>query len=699
MKPRAGRPGIAARFSAIFLACFCAPFAAGQSAPGVGATVPGTVIPGRHRGAITALLRDAQGRLLSAGEDGFLGIWNNQAAEERFQLCPNGIQYMALRPGKPEISIIESDGMGLYRISAWNYETKKNLFTLRFRDSVSYLNYSAAGSFLIVARSGRTGVAFIHAETGEVLESPDDLSGAVAFAATSRSERVMICYQSSGILSYWDLETGNELQHFDVPPGIRSPALFGNYCFLGGIDSQGLVILDAVTGAIMARDQNVRQGMLFADNPEPAESRGSAQFNCFLSAGNGAVHRMEINLQGRLTTITRRNLPQSASNSQAGVAVSTGHPASSGGGNYFFGAGSGAVWSVGSTSRELRTGNPGRVGDIAASSSAIAFLTDRGELGFLPLDYALLEMESSLALDSAQAAGASGYNSIVSGITDSANPELSRFLLWQSGSNRSVPMIRTLSGPPLEANTSRMLFDRFQPRFPIRSASALGNSILFLDTSGSVTVLDNANGEIRFNYSASGAADAAFLRPDTIILGRSVAAGSTPFMAINSSTGETVPLAYPAMVGVRVYRGSSGTIYGAVVNQSGGNTQTSIIALNMSNPAQSERLIEFSGEDSGFTMAESGGNLASTLGSGGATLYRGGRARTAASEIIQMERSAGLPVKIIDGNRWFITLDAEGGIAWHDNRTGELRAVFRLYPNLWVLESGGETIWGKTVRK
>jgi len=157
------------------------------------------------------------------------------------------------------------------------------------------------------------------------------------------------------------------------------------------------------------------------------------------------------------------------------------------------------------------------------------------------------------------------------------------------------------------------------------------------------------------------------------------------------------------MVGVRVYMGSSGAIYGAVVNQSAGNTQTSIIQLNSSNPAQSERLIEYNGEDAVFTMAESGGNLASTLGSNGATIYRSSRptnrSQNSVNEIIPVERSQGLPVKIIDGRRWFIILDGDGGIAWHDNRTGELKAVFRLYPNLWILESNGQILQGKTGRK
>ena len=656
-----------------------------------------TSLPGKHRGAVTVLIRDDEGRLLSAGKDGFLGIWNSNAAEERFQLCLNEITLMAARPGKPQISIVESDGLGLYRLSAWDYEKKRNLFTLEFRDSISYINYSAAGNFLIVMRSGRTGAAFIHAETGEVLESPEGITGSVSFAATSRSERVMICYFLSGILSYWDLETGAELQHFDVPPGIQNPILFGNYCFLGGFDSQGLVIIDAVTGVLLARDLNQRQGIIFADHPDVPDSRGAAQFYSIPTAGGGrTANRMEVNLSGRLTTLSRRNVPAGL---DAGVAVSIGS------GNIILGSNQGALWFMGSSAssyRELRTASPIRISDIAASSSMLAFIAENGRMGYVPLNYSLLAQNSVLQLESTSDPSRPGVSSSYTNlIADPSDPFASRFLLWQSGTNRSIPVLKTITGPPNEAHSTQVFLEKLSPRFPIRSIAMLGNSILFLDTAGSVSIMDMLSYDVGFTFSAVGSVDAAFIDQETIILGRSAVAGNSPFIAINSLTGETVPLNYPGIAGVRVYRAAGGTLYGAVVNQSGGNIHTSILLLNISNPAQSERLIEYNGEDSAFTIAESGGNLASTLGSGGATLYLKRPAASVSSrpEIIDMERSVGLPVKIIDGKDWLLALDGEGGIAWHDNKTGKIMATLRLYQNLWVLESQGVTIRGRTENK
>ena len=655
------------------------------------------ILPGGHRGAVTALLYDDKGRILSAGEDGFLEIWNTRAPEERFQLSPYGIVSMVLRPGKPQITVVESDGLSLYRISAWDYEAKRNLFTLRFRDSITYINYSAQGSFLIVARSGRTGVALIHSETGEILESPQELSGTVSFAATGRSERVMICYASSGILSYWDLESGNEMQRFTVPSNISSPVLFGNNRFLGGFDNLGLLVLDAVTGLTLARDEFLRQGHIFIDNADSTlsgGSTGSVRFNCLSPSGRKSqVYRMEIGLYGRLSTTSRISVPDAAEPSSVASA----------GTNYtILGTVQGKLWLMGASStRVMDTGNPERIVDASASSSAIAFISERDAIGHIPLDYSQLENNSTLIFERVSGpSGSASYNNIIgepaffNRYAGFPGTNVSQFLLWQSGIGRSIPMLKNISSLANEAIASRFFLEKLPLRFPVRTAAIMGSNILFLDTAGMVSILDRETGDIRFSYSTAGAVDAAFMDQNTIIISRSTITGNTPFLIVNSSTGETVSLSYPAMVGIRVYRGLSGIIYGAMVNQLAGNMQTSIIRLNTANPSQSEKLIDYNGEDSSFSMAESGGNLATTLGGSGATLYLDNRSH--APEIIPLERSAGLPVKIFDGGgRWFIILDGDGGITWHDNRTGKLLAVFRLYNNFWMMQKNGETIRGQ----
>jgi WD40 repeat protein len=621
-------------------------------------------LPAGHRGNVTALIRDPQGRVLSAGEDGFLAIWDTGSNEvtERFQLTPYSIVSLVLRPGRNEIALLESDPMGLCRVSAWDYLEKRRLFTLRFRDPVSYTNYSAAGSFLIVSGGGRNGVAFIHPETGEILQSPRNLSGSVAFAATGKSEKTMVSYLSSGALSYWDLETGREIRRFNAPPDIKEPVLVGSNRFLAGFESEGLVILDAVSGSVLSRGGNIRDGKIFPGDPD------STEFAC-LGSSPPALYHLNINNQGRLETKNRKSLPPSFSPIGCGAVIASDA--------IILGNAEGKilVFSSSGSSRFMETGRPQeKLLDAAVSSRDLAFITEKNLMAFIPLDYNRIGRGGSVKLE--DSGGCVNIASDPSG--DSS------FLLWQPDNIRTFPMIKTYSGFPEMGSASEAFLDRLTFRFPLRSVSVLENKILLLDSMGNIRVINRDGGDALFSYSAIGSQDASFIDGENIILGRSAVSGNTPFLRINILTGETVPLSYPAAIGARVYRGSGGGVYGAVI-QDGAEPKTAIIALHTSNPAQSLPLVEYTGEDTFFDMAETGGILASNLGGGDAAVYRiAGSGGPAASSL---ERSPGLPLKILDGGRRFILLDTEGNITWHDPATGKIAALFRLYGDEWTLET------------
>ena len=629
-------------------------------------------IPGQHRGAITALLRGADGRILSAGRDGFLGRWDGEKAVDRFQLSPYSIGSMVLRPGQTHIAIIENVEGGGSRISAWDYNTKKNIFSRSFANTVSYINYSARGSFLIAAQTRPPWFFLIDSETGELIESPAEITGSITFAATGLSERVMITYISSGLLSYWDLGTGEELQRFYVPPNIAGGRLFGNYRFFIGFDSRGLLIIDAVTGSIIARDESIPTGRIFIDNSE------TTQFNILSHFGGiYTVNNMTITASGNLLTNSRRNI--SVSNISSVISLDEN--------NIVFGTANGALWlSNRRGERLMDSDDPERIIAAAASQSVIAFITENGALGYIPLDFSLIHQGASLELENAQ-----GPSGVYTHITADKNE--SRFLLWHSG--RTIPMLITLSDQQNEHTSSRMFVDDPILRHPLRSAAIFDGNILLMNTMGMTSIYNYLTETRRFSQSLAGSQDAAFIDRDTVIIGRSVIGRNTPFLFINISTGETLHINHPAIVGTRVSSGESGTIYAKVVNQSGGVTYTSIIRMESSNPTRADKLVEYESEKSFLTMAESGGNFAYSLGREGTILKY-------PLENVILERSTGLPVNIMDGGRWFVILDREGGLTWHDNQTGELQAVFRLYSEEWVLEDlsfpDGKKIRGPRVR-
>jgi hypothetical protein len=598
------------------------------------------VPPAPHRGAVTSIVYDGE-YIISAGEDGFVEFWNprTRAAEERFQVSSAPLVSIISRPGKRQIACLESDGIGFYRVSSWDYGSPKRIFVLEFREPVSYINYSAGGRFLIVAGNGRSGPVIINAETGDLLPSPPDLTGPVTFAATGRSERNMVVYSPGGNISYWDLELGRETNRFSGPAGMSSPILFGNRRFFAGIDSRGLVVVDAVSGRELARDASISRGFLMPDD------KSDAGFFCMVPGG---VFSFRVYPEGRLQRTRFLSFPAGSWDIRTAAPAGDFIALGSAGGIVLLQESNGVL-------KPLETKKQQIIAEAAVGRNLIAFLTGDGRLGYIPLNFSFLKNGSALRLENA-----GGYTRLA----PVTGGEGDRFILWNDTG------ARLNRGP---------VFDKLPRRSSIRSVSALGDKGLFLDSVGNISVLSLNTGDLVFSFSSIGAMDAAFLNDHGIVLGRGALSGNSPFLMIDTATGETLPLPYPATAGALLYRGASGVVYAATVDEKEGGV-TSVIRLDPLDPPRSPRLVEYRGEDTVFSIAEAGGILASTLGNGEAAAYtpRG---------MVSFERGAGIPRSLMGGEAYFIVLDTDGNISWHDPENGGMLAAFRLYETEWSLGS------------
>jgi hypothetical protein len=209
---------------------------------------------------------------------------------------------------------------------------------------------------------------------------------------------------------------------------------------------------------------------------------------------------------------------------------------------------------------------------------------------------------------------------------------------------------------------------------------------MFLDSAGNVSVVSARDGgKTRlFSFSAAGAIDAAFIDGE-VIVGRAAISSNTPFLKISAATGETVPLSWPGQAGIMIQPGLSGAVYAAAFDRDQRGIKTSIIRLDTASPARSLPLAEFQGEARRFSIAESPPFVAALTGEAKAAVYR--PAETGNIEIRQFERTPGFPVKLAGAPLFFICLDEEGNIAWYENSSGKLLAVFKLYENGWLVQS------------
>ncbi len=628
-------------------------------------------IAGGHRGGITALIHKGN-EVISCGDDGFIVIWDieQRAASLRFQLTTNKIEALVSNPQKDEICIVEAGGQNNYRISAWNYTQKQKLFSVRSTEPVTFINYSAKGSFIIAGGFNGNVLTLLDSETGRIIDIPDIPEGSIEFAVTGRSERNMLLYQGEhednlfsdspltrsdrGQILYLDLDSGSITSHFQAPGNLSSPVIFNNNSFIAGINSDGLLLVDAASGAIFDSIENMdRNALLYPSKNE---------LYC-LSRENGETVLFRFSVNANRKLVTRQELPLSFDTDPVTSFAFNGSAV-------FASSKRGGLFLLGprSTITPMTHNFQTRITEIAAGKENIALLTEDGDLCFIPLDYRLLKRNQNITLVKKD-----GYGRI----THFTAADEDRFMLWQSVNTRYAVQIVTADQGSASANF-------LTGRFPLRAISSLddgnGGKLLVLDTAGNLSVYntDKLSSGAVFTFSSAGTVDAAFVNNEYIVLCRSAINNNSPFLFINFKTGETVPVFYDVQTALTVTAGRSGNVYVEAAERDGDGYKTAVIRLPLDRGNAPAKIFEYPQEAIHLSIAESAGRLAIACDSEGAFFI--------ADETINFERTNALPVKLLGRDGFFLSLDGEGNIAWHDSN-GKILAVFSLHADQWILQS------------
>jgi len=630
-------------------------------------------IAGGHMGKVTALIHNRD-TVISADEDGFIVIWSisQRAAMEKFQLTTNSIKFMVKHPLKDEICVIESGGMDNNRISAWNYKVKEKLFSIQESEPAAFINYSAGGNYIITAGLDGSHFTLLDSSGGNTLANVNIPSGAVAFGVTGKTEQNILLYQSEnedfeGQILYLDLKSLSVTGRFRAPANLSSPVVFGNNRFLAGINSSGLLITDAASGLLIDSIPGMeRSALLYSINDG---------FFC-LSLENNILYRFTVDRNGTIVThqehsILRDNEETISAFAVNGTAVFAGE-----GGSLFI---AGLTADRQSVLYQMTHNFQTRITEIAANNSSIAFLTEDGELCFLPQDFRLINNNDNFSLEKT-----GGFTKItaITPFSSKGTADHDPYILWQNSNTQIIPEIVYS-----DLQTDELSLQFIIGRNPLRAITSKNENILVLDSAGRLSVYNFKNNASKaaYTFSFAGAIDAGFVNDNYLILCRSAISGNSPFLFVNYNTGETVPVSFPSQAGIFTYTGNSGKIYAAAVIRNTDGLKTIIYTLS-ENKTINEKLFEYSGEAANLTIAESSGITAIAAGGEEAKIY--------AENVISFERTQGLPVKLLGCKNFFLSLDSEGNISWHD-LNGKLLAVFRIYKDRWVLETGRKTLGGK----
>lgn len=237
-----------------------------------------------HNGTATHGTFAPDGSFYSVGDDGFVIKWNSENKGEHYQISDLEIKYIAASPNGTDIAIYETDGYSVNRISIWNWKTKRRLVVKRFTDTISTINFSEKGSWLMIGTNSVDGIIFLNAKTGTVLRKVKESPGMVTMIYSSSTENSGIMYTPLGKLIYTNFKTGVTKQAVSVETNLTQPTLFNSDLLFAGIKNDYIYIYHSVTGDLLAK--------IYEKNAQIISTRDDSNLYYLVKDGRNYVLKM-----------------------------------------------------------------------------------------------------------------------------------------------------------------------------------------------------------------------------------------------------------------------------------------------------------------------------------------------------------------------------------------------------------------------
>lgn len=630
------------------------------SVPGIFAAPPDVTIAvnSGHTDTVYSLAHQTAGRFLfSGGSDGTVRIWD---AEERMivdtvHVTPFEIRKIAVNPVRPQFAVLETDGSAVFRVSAWDWEQKKQLFVFELDEFPLYLGYSPKGSFLVYSETDWNSLTFLESISGRRLPYLRQGFGIVSFLTISDSESTIITYNPVGTITYWDLKSGEQRYQFRTLPNLRAMSVNSTKRYMAATDGRRLVYVD------LTRDNRYAEAEL-ANISLTAVHPDTGRILCYST--DPITGEPEISLwEYSGGFLIRQSLD---------VAVSTGavKDFAFAGSAIYTASQNGSIWKI-----------------YPATGWGLEFPSDRLSeitgLAFSGSSMHLSTADSILTFDSDFFSGSgSGRTPEAEYFTSSVQPNpLGRAaaieitsedtaLLWSVDDQPGSIVSFTLSSGELGQET----VGRFT--YPIATLVMDRDRILVLEKNGRCRILDGSTLTTRFEYSSLAVQSIASVSDRSLLLGRSsVGQIGVPLLHIDTVTGETVPVYDSNLMVFRLAADTGNERVFSLGLENRGGTQYTVLKVHRGAAFErSTTILSYRGEDLSSNMVyDSGtGSLYTTLGMDGVRKWNG-------SSLTMFEKTNHIPRRLFLGNGFLYAINRDKTVSMWDMKNGRHVLDFYLF--------------------
>ena len=582
---------------------------------------------------------------ISTGEDGFIIKWTEDDFGEHYQVTDLGIKMAVCSPNGKHVAVYETDGGSTNKVTVWDWDTLTKKFSKSYNDSITTLNYSANGTYLIIGTATTDSAVFIRTSDWKTVDKIKENTSIVNYVHTSASEKTIMMYSPAGSLSYYSLSNGKLKTKFKTIQGLSNVVSFNNDLFLAGIKDDNIYVIYALDGKSLLSIP-VTNGIILT------------------SSSDDNLYYLEFDGKNIYTLKMLDNLPNNKISNPHTVKTFYG-PRASGqivtGTRYVdqivLGGKDGAVYKT----------------DAEPMSQTVTLkaITDNTYTKIVDseaIDQDFYFLSSSKIFKSSYDTGIVETVASVSGETN-ITAYGNQLILWSKGTRNKVTL--------LDLNTKART-DLFTPKGNIQSLRVFGNNIVEIENNSVVNIFNFETKKLRECWKGSGIQDAVLADDGKLYIGKSAhTAPNSALLCVDIQTMETVPLSINANVAYG-FSTDGKFIYGIKIEEVNGVDTTFVFSFNTVTKSAAN-ILKFADEDpEAFTILDNG-TLFTNIGKNKVYSYN-----LAKKKRFSFNRSASIPLKVTANGKRVVILNRDGSISWCNATSQNLLANWYLtVDNQW----------------
>ena len=580
----------------------------------------------------------------TASDDGFLIKWNENNEGEHYQISDVGIKLIAVAPNGNYIAVYESDGGSVNKVSVWDWRTLTRKFMKKYRDSITSLEFSAKGTYLIVGTASVDGAEFFNTSNWSKINKIRANTSIVNYVHTSETEKTAVFYSPAGNLSYYNLVSGQLKEKFSVIQGLTQTVLYNDNKFLAGVKDNTIYVINAFKGTAVTSIKSSNPIIL-------STYKDSNLYYLEYDGKNNYDLKMLENLEG--LKVSNPRLVKTFRGPRGSSAINTGVK------NYteiLLGSKAGTVYKVDTdpslsvtNMTEITQNTYSKIQDMCQAPTDFYFLTDKA------------------IFKSSYDTGVVNKITATNGETNILNFDDNNVILWTRSSRKEVELVNlsTKAKTPL-----------FTPTGNIQSlrTGKIGDKhyLIEIESNSIVNIYDFTNKSFNQVYSGTGVQDTVLCDNGNLYIAKSAASNpQVPLICINLETYETVPLALNGNVSFGL--STDGVLIYGIVLQVTDNVQTTFVYSFNTTTGKATNLLKFSEEDSEAFTYIYGNILYTNIGKNKLYCYNMTTKRNFA-----YNRSASIPKSVAQNGSRVVILNDNGSISWCGTSSQTLQADWYL---------------------